>query len=128
MQVRFIHMEILPSHIYDSVIDLHTVNRDWPICSSKFTHSSSSPQPNDRNLAHLILRKWRIIEVRSDHEIIPWPLGENTVGIVNRMNTYALVQDQLCLFTHFNHLNIVVDETQLILNEGVGIHSIYNPN
>src|SRR6266702_1356263 len=105
MQVRFIHMKILSSHIYDSAIDLHAINRDWPICGCKFTYSSSTSKPYNRNFAHLILCKWRIVEVRCDHEIIPWALSENTVGIVNRMYTHALVEDKLGLIAHLNHLD-----------------------
>src|SRR5947207_4612878 len=109
MQVGFIHVKILSSHVYDSPIDLHTINWDRPIRGCKLTHGSSTSQPNDCNFAHLILCKWRIVEIRRNHEIIPGTLSENTAGIVNRMNTHALVQDQLRLITHLNHLNIVVD-------------------
>src|SRR5713101_104160 len=109
MQVRLIHVKILPTHVYDSAIDLYTINRDRPIRGCKLAHGSSSPQPDDCDFAHLILCKWRIVEIRRNHEIIPGASIENIVGIVNRMNAHTLVQDQLRLVAHPNHLYIVID-------------------
>src|SRR5260370_33194387 len=114
MQVRFGHVKILPSHVYDCVVDLNSVNRNRPVGGCKFSCGGAATQSDEADPMHLALSKWWFVEIRRNQKIVPVTLRENTVGIVNRMNTYAFIHDQLCFVAHLHHLNIVVDRLLFI--------------
>src|SRR5258708_3004582 len=110
MQVRyFIHMKILLTNSENLTIDLNTIYRDWAISFIHFTWNSASTQADNTGSMYLTGRKRWIVEIGSDHKIIPWAMCKHLIRIIDGMNSKSFIQQQLHFPTATYHANIVVE-------------------
>ena len=108
MQVWLIHMKILPGQVYNRPINLYPIDGNWSVDCTKFTRNRSCSQTNHAHSLYLRRRKGWSIKIGGYQKIVPRPLRQNLLRVIDRMDTHTLIQHQLYLISRAHYLNVVI--------------------